>query len=281
MRGVSLTFDGLNVRGFSRAGDETWFRVDPPGLALDVGRGASPLIGTRWIFLSHSHLDHAVGIPWVLTQRKLQGLGTATVFCPRVAAGEIREYITVGGRLEGVELEAEVIGLEAGESRELGRGLRLEAFAATHTIPALGCHLVRRRSKLRSEFEGMSPIEVADLKRKGVEIVRDVEELWLSYCGDSSAAVFVTEPRLFDAKILLVECTFLGPETRDHGERFGHMHLQDLAAVADRFENEAIVLHHLSRRHRLADLEEAVVRELPNLAPRIYFITGDASLGGE
>ena len=281
MRGVSLTFDGLNVRGFSRAGDETWFRVDPPGLALDVGRGAPPLVGARWIFLSHGHLDHSVGIPWVLTQRKLQGLDAATILCPKAVAEDLRQYITAGGRLEGEDLDTEVVGLETGESWELERGLRLEVFDVSHTVPALGCHLVRRRMKLRSEFEGRSPLEVADLKRSGVEVVRESEDLWLSYCGDSSATVFTSEPRVFDAKILLVECTFLGPETRAHGERFGHMHLQDLAAVADRFENEAIVLHHLSRRHRMADLEEAVMRELPELAEKIHFITGDELRAGE
>lgn len=276
MRGVSLTFDGLKIQGFSRAGDQTWFRIDPPGLALDVGKGASPLIGVRWIFLSHSHLDHTVGIPWVLTQRKHQGLGPTTIFCPRTMAGDLVDYIGAASRLESQDLSTEVVGLEPGESRELEQGLRLEVFEANHTVPALGCHLIRRQQKLRHDLEGMAPREVARLKRNGVEVTRECEELWLSYCGDTGAEVFAREPRLFETKILLVECTFMGPETRRHGERFGHLHLQDLAAVAGRFENEAIVLCHLSRRHRLADLERAVLRDLPELAERIHFIAGDA-----
>ncbi len=281
MRGVSLNFDGLSIRGFSRAGDETWFRVDPPGLALDVGRGATPLIGARWLFLSHGHLDHTVGIPWVLTQRKLQGLDPTTVFCPREMAGNLREYIAAGGRLEGEPLEAEVVGLEPGESHTLGRDLRLEAFATTHTTSSIGCHMMRRKQRLSSEFAGMEPGEIARLRREGVEIATESEELWFSYCGDTSAAVFEDEPRLFKTKVLLVECTFVSPETRRLGERFGHVHLQDLVELASRFENEAIVLCHLSRRHRLAELEAAVARELPELADRIRFITGDHLRAGE
>ncbi len=281
MRGVSLTFDGLKIQGFSRAGDETWFRIDPPGLALDVGKGSAPLIGSRWIFLSHGHLDHTVGIAWVLSQRKHQGLGPTTIFCPRSMAGDLTEYIAAASRLESEELSAEVVGLEPGESRELERGLRLEVFEATHTVPALGCHLIRRRQKLRRDLESMAPVEIAKLKRNGVEVVRHSEELWLSYCGDTSAELFAREPRLFETKILLVECTFIGPQQRRHGERFGHLHLQDLAALAGQFENQAIVLCHLSRRHRLLDLEQAVARELPELAERIHFITGDELGGGE
>lgn len=279
MRSGSLTFDGLRIRGFSRAGDQTWFRVDPPGLALDVGRGASPLVGARWIFLSHTHLDHSVGIPWVLTQRRLQDLGPVKVFCPREVVDNLREYIAAAGRLEGEPLDTEVVGLEPGDSHPLEGGLRLEAFSAAHTVPALGCHLLRRRQKLRPEFEGMAPDEIAGLRRDGAEVVQESEEVWLSYCGDTGPAVFVNERRLFEARILLLECTFLSAETRRHGERFGHLHFQDLVAVADRFENEAIVLCHLSRRHRPADLEEAVERELPDLVQRIRFITADEPVG--
>lgn len=273
MRGVSLTFDGLKIRGCSRAGDETWFRVDPPGLALDVGRGAPPLIGVRWIFLSHSHLDHTVGLPWVLTQRQHQGLESPTIFCPSGMKSSVLAYIEAGSRLEGEDVHAEVVGLRPGESRELELGLRLEAFETTHSVPALGCHLFRSYRKLRSEFEGLDPKRVAELKHGGVDVSRECEELWLSYCGDSSAKVFASEPRLFETKYLLVECTFIGPETRALGERFGHLHLQDLVELSDRFEDTTLVLYHLSRRHRLAELEEAVARDLPDLAARVFLMS--------
>jgi len=275
MRGASLTFEGLRIQGFSRAGEQTWFRVDPPGLALDVGQGAAPLIGVRWIFLSHSHLDHTVGLPWVLTQRQHQGLEAPVVFCPSVMADDLNRYLRAAGRLEGVQLAAEVVGLEPGESRELGGDIRLEAFAAAHSVPALGCHLIRRFRKLRSEFDGVVPAEVASLKRGGIEVSKEVEELWLSYCGDCGAEVFATEPRLFEAKHLILECTFVSPETTDLGKRFGHLHLRDLVAHADRFRNQALVLCHLSRRHRLAELERAVERDLPALAGRIHFVAGE------
>lgn len=270
----SLTFDGLKIQGFSRAGDQTWFRVDPPGLALDVGKGAAPLIGARWIFLSHSHLDHTVGIPWVLTQRMHQGLEAPVIFCPSGMKATLLDYLEAASRLEAIEWNIEVVGLEPGEGSELEGGLRLEAFATDHSVPALGCHVYRKYRKLRADFKGLAPQEVGQLRRRDIEVSEECEDLWLSYCGDSSAGVFSREPRLFEAKYLLLECTFMGPETRSLGNRFGHIHLQDLVAVADRFENQALVLCHLSRRHRLADFEEAVARELPELVGRIHFIAG-------
>ena len=38
----SCDFGDLRIEGWSRAGDDNWFRVHPPGLALDVGRGRAP-----------------------------------------------------------------------------------------------------------------------------------------------------------------------------------------------------------------------------------------------
>lgn len=274
MRGVSLTFDGLSLRGASRAGDRSWFRVDPPGLALDVGRGADALVGTRWIFLSHGHLDHALGLPWVLSQRKAQGLDPATIFCPRALASELESFVSLAGRLEGEELEAEFVGLEPGEGRDLAKGLRLEAFATHHTTPAIGCHLIRARRKLKPEHANRSGEELAALREKGSEVTEERDLLWLSYCGDTAAEVFSSEPRLFETKVLLIECTFIGTATAGRGARFGHLHLDDFVAQADRFENEAIVLTHLSRRHRLSELKAAVASELPGLVDRVHYVAG-------
>jgi ribonuclease Z len=187
---------------------------------------------------------------------------------------DLSAYIEAGGRLEGEDLNVEVVALAPGESRELDSGLRLEAFSTTHTVPAIGCHLFRKFRKLRPEFEGLAPARVAALKHSGVEISSEREELWLSYCGDSGVGVFTSEPRLFDARYLMVECTFMGSDTRELGERFGHLHLQDLVDLADRFERTTLVLYHLSRRHRRVEFEQAVARGLPSLAARVHIIAG-------
>ena len=68
MRPVELRLGDLRIEGWSRAGDETWFRVHPAGLAFDTGRGAFQLAGAHDVFLSHGHLDHALGLPYVLSR---------------------------------------------------------------------------------------------------------------------------------------------------------------------------------------------------------------------
>jgi hypothetical protein len=47
MRPAALNLGDLTIEGWSLAGDETWFRIHPPGLAFDTGRGAAQLAGAR------------------------------------------------------------------------------------------------------------------------------------------------------------------------------------------------------------------------------------------
>jgi len=272
MRPVELRFGDLRIEGWSRAGDDSWFRVHPPGLALDVGRGAVQLAGAQDVFLSHGHLDHAMGIPFVLSQRSLHRLVHTRVFCPAEIVEPLGAFIAAAERMEHARYRYELLPLVPGDRVEVGRGLHMEAFATDHVVPTLGYHLWRSRRYLAPAFTRRSREELIRLRERGVDTSEVAEDLWLSYCADTGPAIFDREPRIFDSKVLLMECTFLGEEHRDKGERFKHLHLGDIALYKDRFRNEAIVLHHLSRRFRVEDLRAEVDRRLPELAPQIHIL---------
>jgi ribonuclease Z len=241
-------------------------------LALDVGRGALQLAGAPDVFLSHGHLDHALGLPYVLSQRSLHRLAHTRVFCPAEIAEPLGAFIAAAERLEGAAYRYDLVPMAPGDRVEVGKGLTMEAFAVDHVVPGLGYHLWQRRRRLAPAFAGLPPAELIALRTEGVDTSEAVEDLWLTYCGDTGPKVFELEPRVFRSKVLMIECTFLGEEHRDKGERFKHLHLGDIARWADEFRNEALVLHHLSRRFRVEELRAEVDRRLPELAPRIHIL---------
>lgn len=270
-----LTLANLRIEGTSVAGEETWFRVSPPGLAFDVGRGAPQLVGARDVFLSHGHLDHALGLPFVLSQRRMQHLsdrphGASHIFCPRELAPALANLIAAAEAMEAVSFDHELHGLEPGARVELGKGFAVEAFRTDHVVPSLGFHLLAARKRLARHLAGLDSMEIVRRRQAGEAVEETVEEIALTYCGDTGPGVFESEPRLFTARVLMIECTFLGEDQRAKGSAYGHLHADDLAQVAGRFANQAIVLHHLSRRHRRGELLAYLARELPELAPRVH-----------
>lgn len=277
MRPQTLQVGDLRLEGVSRAGTETWLRVHPPGLAFDAGRGALPLAGARDLFLSHGHLDHALGVPFVLSQRSLHQHAGTRVFCPAAAAADLAAFVAAAERLEGASYDFELVGMVPGARVEVGKAMVVEAFAGDHVVPSLGYHLFRCKKRLRGDLAGAERDELLARRAAGEEITETVEELALSYVGDAGPGVFDTEPRLFEAEVLVAECTFVGDELRGKGTLYKHLHVADLAEHADRFENRAIVLTHLSRRHRRSDLVAEVARRMPGLADRVHVLLGGES----
>ncbi|MEP7011792.1 MAG: MBL fold metallo-hydrolase [Acidobacteriota bacterium] len=262
----------LRIEGSSRAGDSTWLKVHPPGLAFDVGRGSLQLGGSRDLFVSHGHLDHALGLPFAISQRTLHESAATRVFCPKEIAEDIRAFVVAAERMERVSYRWELFPLETGDRVEVARDLCVEAFPVDHVVPSLGFHLLRKKHRLAAVYQGRESTELAALRSSGVAIEETVEELWVSYCADTGPGVFDLEPRIFTTPVLILECTFLSSELRDRAVRYKHMHIDEIAARADQFHNQAIVLQHLSHRHSFADLERAVEEKLPSLAARIQIL---------
>ena len=61
-----------------------------------------------------------------------------------------------------------------------------------------------------------------------------------------------------------MEMTFVAPgERHEKIHKFGHMHLDDFVARADRFENEVIIASHFSTRLHPEQIQRIIEKRLP------------------
>ncbi|HEV7241721.1 MAG TPA: MBL fold metallo-hydrolase [Thermoanaerobaculia bacterium] len=251
------------VEGSSRAGHETWFRIRDLGVALDIGRCPDSVVSMEHVFITHAHLDHAAGIPFYAAQRKLQQLDPGRIYVPAESAEGFEELLAVQRKLTGSELRLDVVGMGIGDEVRFGRNHLVRAYAASHRIAARAYELVEVRHHLREEFAGMSPEDIARLRREGVKIDEPYSRSLLFYTGDTDRGLLETCEAAFKAEVLMIECSFVMDGHQDRAAQYRHIHIDDIADFADRFENELIVLTHFSRRYSREEIRDGVRRRLP------------------
>jgi ribonuclease Z len=258
-----LPTEHFTIEGRSRAGHETWFRVRELGIALDVGRCPDEVVPMAHVFVTHAHLDHAAGIPWYAGQRHLQRLEPGTVYVPAEAADDVRELMRVQSRLTGSGMQLAIRGLAIGEELRFSRTHMVRAHAAPHRVAARGYEFLEVRHRLRSEYEGRTRDEIVELRRERVQVDEQYVRSVLFYTGDCDRGMLETGDALFRSEVLMIECSFILDGHQERAAQYRHIHLDDIAEFADRFENELVVLTHFSRRYSREDIRAAVRRRLP------------------
>jgi len=255
---VKIEAAGLEIEGVSIAGHESFYKVPAFRCLLEFGRAPDDVLGYSTICLTHGHLDHAAGLAHHASRRRLTALPPARVFAPEEAVPDLEAWLAISQRLENVSYGLHVTPAVPGESVLLRRDLEIKFLPGRHSIPTVGYLFSEIRRKLAHGLEGRSGEEIAALRAGGAEVTRREEIPLLAYPGDCGAAIFEAAPEIFQARVLLLECSFLAPDDRARAREYEHIHLDDIAERASLFQNEAIVLTHFSLRYRPDEIFEAL-----------------------
>ncbi|MEM6673589.1 MAG: MBL fold metallo-hydrolase [Planctomycetota bacterium] len=262
---AGLSVDGVSVGGFASCLD-----VPELNLCVDLGVVLDRTIARDFVLVTHAHADHLGSLVQHVAQRRLRGMHPATYVVPPEIVGDVEELLGIWRRLDGGALRAVVRPLEPGESFDLRRDLGVRPFETVHRVPSQGYLLERVSKRLAEEHRGIAPEAIAEMKREGVVVDEVVREPVIAISGDTTIEGLTRNPEVLRAPRLVVEATFLDELVdADKAEQWGHIHLDHIAAIAERIECRALLLNHVSARYSGAEARRLVDQRLPpDLAAR-------------
>jgi ribonuclease Z len=196
--------------------------------------------------------------------RALKHMRPPTYVVPRECAEGVQALFEAWGRLDHARHAHNLVPLGPGEEWELRPGWLVRPFRSPHTAPCQGYALWSKRSKLLPELAGLSSEEIGRRKLAGERVTEAALVPEIAFTGDARIEVVEREAVVREARILILEVTFLDQRVSAADARQkGHVHLDEVIERAELFQNEAVVFTHFSSRYTAGEIRSLLDARLP------------------
>ena len=223
-------------------------------LLFDCGLVDPSTFSAAHVFCSHGHIDH---IGAIVTHARARALthSPASYYMPLNCIAPIQAVKAAFEVLDGREIPMVLIAIEVNQVIEIPRTrLSVKAFPTVHRVPSQGyavyCNTTPANSLLPI-YQRSSREEIKELLASGVAMYQSpTPTLQLCYTGDTVMEGLLQEQNafLFTCPLLILEATYLDGAVSKAVDR-GHIHIQDIASNAELFQNDHILIVHLSQKY--------------------------------
>lgn len=239
------------------------------GILFDCGDGVvSALLQKarkiKHVFISHADRDHLAGLFQFL---QLNARSQLRIYYPK-DCGSFPAIANFTQRFDPHTSDTKWVPIEADADIPIRSDLAVRAIDNRHVESKPGSksltYIVDHvSSKLRSEWVGRSPEEIASArKEQGVESIKEtVRRPALIYSGDTPIE---NDGRYDNVETLIHEATFLTREEidPDNPKRNKHSSLDQVIAMVARSNIQNLILGHFSSRYSNEEIDDAIRIEL-------------------
>ncbi len=248
--GESWGFQKYHFHGLSLSGIRTAIAMPELSLSFDAAQGYPFLLTLKHFFISHGHLDHAAGIPYIISQKAMTSQSPANFYMPQSLVEPMDQIMKIWEKIEGHQYKYNFVGVQADQEIPLNAQYFMKVFPTTHRIESFGYTLFEVQKNLRQDLQGLSQNEIIQKKRQGEEVNELHHNPVVSFTGDTQIEFLHSRPWIKKSKILFMEATYLDEKkTVQNARDWGHTHLDEVLEHLDEIESEQIVLIHASSRY--------------------------------
>ncbi|MBV2169248.1 MAG: MBL fold metallo-hydrolase [Bdellovibrio sp.] len=274
--GESWDHSKYKFHGLSLSGIRTAIAMPELSLSFDVAQGYPFLLNLKQFFLTHGHLDHAAGVPYIISQKAMNSQEPGKFYMPSSLVEPLDQIMKIWEKIEDHQYKYDFIGVKADDEIPLNPQCYVKVFPTTHRIESFGYTVFEIHKKLKSEYLGLHQDEIINLRRQGLE-VNEVQHIpVVSFTGDTQIEFLDSRDWVRKSKILFMEATYLDErKSIEQARQWGHTHLDEILPRLKEIESEKIVLIHASSRYSekeaLRILNERIPQEFKD---KIVFFPG-------
>lgn len=264
MFGQKWSHDQLNFVGVSLAGIRTSIAMPELSLAFDVAQGFPYLFNLSHFFITHGHMDHAAGIPYLMSQKSMSAHKTPAFYMPQSMVEPLTRIMKIWAEIEGFEYARNFIGVTGNETFKINNNYFVKPFKTVHRVESFGYTVFHTKTKLKTDLAGSSQEDLRRLREAGQDILQQIDTPLVSFTGDTQIEFLDSAPWLRKSKVLFLEATYLDKDKTVQSARdWGHTHLDEIIPLLPTLECEKIVLIHSSARYPIEVARSILLKRIP------------------
>ncbi|MFT4975970.1 MAG: ribonuclease Z [Myxococcota bacterium] len=269
-----LRLAGIDVDAISLGGVRTCIQLPAHDVAFDMGCCPDRAVHQSRVLFTHAHMDHMGAVNIHCATRALLKLPPPTYVLPPGVQPAFDAMMGAWGDLDGTQMAYTAHTLAPGEVIRLKQDVIARPFRTIHRVVSQGYVLYRQKRKLRPEWRGRPGVEIAAARKRGEAVLDEVEEPEVAFTGDTRIEGLDDHPETYRARLLIMEVTFHDDRVPVRKSRaMGHIHLDEVIARAERFDNEAILITHRSTRYGEREVSAMLdARMPPSLRQRVTLL---------
>jgi ribonuclease Z len=261
--GFVWTHKNIRLIGYSMAGICTSVVFPDADVCFDVGQGLPFAFPVSNILITHGHMDHASGLPYLIAMKAMTGQTPPNVFMPEALLRPMNQIMRIYQEIDEHTYQFQFRSVNPGEERPLKAPYFFRPFPTFHRVASQGYTIFEKKKRLKEEFRTLDPLALGELRKRGELLDEFYDEAIVSFTGDTKIE-FLTSPQVRESRVLVMEVTYWdNKKSVENARTWGHIHLDELLPRLEDLKCEKIVLIHASARYPTRYLREILEARVP------------------